>query len=537
MTQLTLLYNGNIITLDERHPKASAVAILGERILAVGQDQELLEKFRQAPFKTELMDLKGKTILPGLMDAHLHLLHFSLGLEKVNCETETLQACLDRVAERAQTLPVGEWILGHGWNQNHWAEGFGNAEILDQVAPNHPVYLTAKSLHAAWANSFALEKAGIQLHTPDPPGGKIGRHADGKPNGILFENAMQLVADVIPPPTPDQSRRAIEKAQQALIRLGVTAVHDFDGKACFSALQELHRESRLKIRVLKNLPAELMDEAIALGLHSGFGDDMLRLGSIKFFADGALGPRTAAMFEPYLEEPDQRGSLLLDAEALTELGKKAIQNGLSLAVHAIGDRANHEVLNAFQHMRQLENESLHSKHLRHRIEHVQLLHPQDVKRLAELNLIASMQPFHATSDMLMAQRYWGERCRYAYAWRTQLKYGSILAFGSDAPVEWPNPFWGIHAAVTRQRQDGSPSAQGWIQEEKITLIDALRAYTYGAAYAAYMENRLCKLAPLYYADLILLEEDPFEIPASELHTLAPLATMIGGQWVYTSFGE
>lgn len=513
---------------------ATACAVLGDRILEVGHDEQLLEKYRSSPIKTELINLKSRTVLPGLTDAHLHLQQFSLSLQKVDCETKTMEECLHRVAERAKKLQPGEWVLGHGWNQNHWKEGFGNASLLDQVAPLNPVYLTAKSLHAAWVNTLALKKAGIDIHTPDPPGGIIHREANGKPTGILFENAMQLVSAVIPQPTQAQLKQAILEAQRVLLRLGVTCIHDFDGRECLSALQELHHEGLLKVRVIKNLPAELLDEVIAIGLRSGFGDDRLRLGSLKFFADGALGPRTAAMFEPYLGEPENRGTLLLDSETLTELGSKAIQIGWSLAVHAIGDHANHEVLDAFQNLRRVEQEisPVHHQPLRHRIEHVQLLHPQDLTRLARLKLIASMQPFHATSDMEMAERYWGkERNRYAYAWRTQLEQGAILAFGSDAPVEYPNPFWGLHAAVTRQRADGSPSAEGWIPEEKISLLEALRAYTYGAAFAASMENRIGRLKPSFYADMIVLEEDPFKVNTSQLKDLSPLRTMVGGEWV------
>ncbi|GAB4470685.1 MAG: amidohydrolase [Anaerolineales bacterium] len=536
MDQITILHNAIIHTLDERLPRASACAIQGGRILAVGQSAEIIDQYRSTPFKINHFDLKGKTVLPGLTDAHLHLQHYSLSLQKIDCETETKQQCLERVAEQAQSLPPGEWIMGHGWNQNRWGGEFGTAAELDRVAPRNPVYLTAKSLHAAWANTLALERAAIHTQTPDPPGGVIHRLPNGEPSGILLESAMQLAATVIPPPSHDQIKKAILEAQNTLLSFGICSVHDFDGRECFAALQELHREGKLKIRVVKNLPAEMLDEVIAIGLRSGFGDDQLRLGSLKFFADGALGPRTAAMFDPYLGEPENHGTLLLDAESLTEQGRKAIQAGWSLAVHAIGDRANHEVLDAFENLRQFELETLKSKtpKFRHRIEHVQILHPKDLDRLAKLALIASMQPLHAPSDMEMAERYWGhQRNRYAYAWRTQLEHGTVLAFGSDAPVESPNPFWGIHAAVTRQRADGSPSEQGWIPEEKLTLTEALRAYTLGAAYAAGMENRLGKLSPAYYADLIVLDHDPFEVSPEELKDLLPLATMINGQWVWS----
>lgn len=538
MSHLTVLVNGNFITQDQNQPRATALAILDDRIIAVGQTPQVLETCRSSPFKTDWIDLKGKTVLPGLTDAHLHLQNFSLSLQKIDCETETLQACLARVADRAKSLPAGEWILGHGWNQNRWHTGFGDATDLDRVAPHHPVYLTAKSLHAAWVNSLALEKAGIHAQTPDPPDGSIQRRPDGTPSGILFENAMQLVAQCIPPPGPHQLKQAILEAQATLLQFGVTCVHDFDGRECFSALQELHQEDLLILRVIKNMPAEFMEEAIALGLRSGFGDDRLRLGSLKFFADGALGPRTAAMFDPYIGEPENRGTLLLDSETLTEMGSLAVQNGWSLAVHAIGDRANHEVLNAFQNLRRIEQESasITSARLRHRIEHVQVLHPQDLHRLAQLHLIASMQPYHATSDMEMAERYWGkQRNRYAYAWRTQLEQGVVLAFGSDAPVEVPNPFWGLHAAVTRQRADGSPTAEGWIPEEKIPLTEALHAYTTGAAYTVGQENRLGKLAPSFYADLIVLEQDPFSVSPHELRDLQPCATMVAGKWVWGKF--
>lgn len=535
MSHLTVLYNGNFITQDQNHPRATALAILGEKIVAVGQTPQILETYRSSPFKSDWIDLKGKTVLPGLTDAHLHLQKLSLSLQKIDCETETLQACLARVAERAKNLPVGEWILGHGWNQNRWQTGFGDASDLDRVAPHHPVFLTAKSLHAAWVNSLALGKAGIHAQTPDPPGGSIQRRRDGTPSGILFEKAMQLVAQCIPAPGAHQLKQAILAAQATLLRLGVTCVHDFDGRECFSALQELHQEDLLTLRVIKNLPGELMEEAIALGLRSGFGDDCLRLGSLKFFADGALGPRTAAMFEPYFGEPENRGALLLDSETLTEMGSLAVQNGWSLAIHAIGDRANHEVLDAFQNLRRIEQESASttSARLRHRIEHVQVLHPQDLHRLAQLNLIASMQPFHATSDMEMAERFWGkQRNRYAYAWRTQLDQGVVLAFGSDAPVEVPNPFWGLHAAVTRLQADGSPTAEGWIPEEKISLAEALHAYTTDAACAVGLENRLGKLSPSFYADLIVLDQDPFAISPYELRDLQPCATMVAGKWVW-----
>ncbi len=288
------------------------------------------------------------------------------------------------------------------------------------------------------------------------------------------------------------------------------------------------------MRVLKNLPVELLDQVYELGLRAGFGDDWLRIGSIKVFMDGALGPHTAAMFQPYRGEEENRGILNMDGEELFEHGRKAAQVGLGLTVHAIGDRANHEVLNAYEQLRRYEREN-HLPALRHRIEHVQVIHPDDAARLGQLNVIASMQPIHATSDMLMADAFWGpERSRLAYAWRTQLDSGARLALGSDAPVESPNPFLGLHAAVTRRRADGSPSAEGWYPEQKLTMEEAWEGFTLGPAYAATMENRLGRLAPGYLADLIVLDKNPFTCEADDLLSMQSSATMVGGEWVYTS---
>jgi predicted amidohydrolase YtcJ len=403
--------------------------------------------------------------------------------------------------------------------------------LLDAAAPHNPTYLTAASLHAGWANSVALKAAGISAQTPDPPNGQIQRDAAGKPTGILFEAAMQLIAKAIPETSLEQDAEAISAAQRSLWSFGLTGVHDFDRIRSLRALQVLHERGDLKLRVLKNLPVESLDTITELGLRSGFGDDVLRIGAIKLFADGALGPRTAAMFEPYAGEPENRGMLFLDGEQIFELGQKAAQAGFPLTVHAIGDRANHEVLNAIEQLRAYERDrQLPAR--RHRIEHVQVLHPDDLMRLGRLGVIASMQPLHAPSDMEAAETYWGERTRTSYAWKAQLEASATLAFGSDAPVESPNPFRGLHAAVTRRRADGSPSDEGWHPEQRLTLQQALEAFTVGPAFAAGMESRLSELQPGFLADLILLEQDPFNLDPHDLQHIKPLATMLGGEWVW-----
>jgi predicted amidohydrolase YtcJ len=525
---MRLLYNARIHTNNPSQPAASAMLVDRQWILAAGEPADLLASFSQA----EKEDMHGQVILPGLTDAHLHLQYYSLGLQKINCETDTKQECLQRVKGRVQKAKPGEWILGHGWNQNVW-EAWPAASELDDIAPHNPVYLTAKSLHASWANTKALQLAQITSQTSDPQNGQIQRDGNGNATGVLLETAMELVGNIIPSPTVEEIANAVEKAQPILWKMGLTGVHDFDRRESFMALEQIHAQGRLKLRVLKNLPVELLDQAFELGLRGGFGDDLLRIGNLKAFMDGALGPHTAAMFQPYIGEDDNRGILNMDGEELLEFGRKAAQVGLGLTVHAIGDRANHEVLDAYEQLRSYETEN-HLPHLRHRIEHVQVIHPDDAPRLAKLNIIASMQPIHATSDMLMADRFWGERSRLAYALKTQLDFGARLALGSDAPVESPNPFWGLHAAVTRRRADGSPAADGWHPEQRLTLSQAWDGYTTGPAYAAGMEDRLGRLAPNHLADLIVLDEDPFACDPKDLLDLKPAATMVNGEWVWRS---
>jgi predicted amidohydrolase YtcJ len=542
---MKLLFNARIHTMNKSQPATSALVVDGERILAVGKQEELLREFDRA----KRQDMGGKVILPGLTDSHIHLQDYALLLQKVDCETATKEECLRRIAERLPKLNPGSWLEGHGWNQNRWnpslmerptgvlREGAGaegewpSASDLDAVSANIPIYLTAKSMHAGWANRAALQRANISAGTPDPLNGQIQRDSHGQPTGILFENAMDLVEAAIPKPKVEEVAEAIRNVQPSLWRVGLTGLHDFDKRPCFMALQQLHAADELRLRVTKSIPIEDLPFAVGVGLRSGFGDNTLRLGSVKAFADGALGPRTAAMFDSYIDEPQNRGILTLDGEMLFEQGCLAAECGLSMAVHAIGDRATHEVLEGFARLRRYEREN-GLPPLRHRIEHVQLIHPDDAGRLAELGLVASMQPVHAPSDMDIAERYWGGRTALAYAWRTQTAHGARLAFGSDAPVEIPNPFLGLHAAVTRQRLDGSPGPDGWHGEQRLTLQEALEGFTLGPAYAAGMEDRLGQLAAGCLADLIVLDDDPFLCDPTNLHSLQPVATMVGGEWTW-----
>jgi hypothetical protein len=502
---------------------AEAILVHAGRVRAVGEASELAQS------GTRRVSFPSGVILPGLVDAHLHLEKYALSLRRLDVEVAELDTCLERVRRAAAKSPPGEWILGHGWNQNLWGY-YGTRRELDEAAPHHPVYLTAKSLHAAWANTAALRLAGA-LGAPDPPDGAILRDESGAPTGILLEGAMRLVAGANPDPSVESLAESIERALVRLSSLGLTGVHDFDGPRCFAALQILREAGRLRLRVLKSVPADLLGAAGELGLRSGFGDDWLRLGHVKAFADGALGPRTAAMLQPYDDDPDNRGILLLDREQVLDLGLRAGAAGFPLAVHAIGDRANHEVLDAMEALRSHER-SQGWPARRHRLEHLQLLHPDDLDRPARLGLIASMQPIHATSDRDMAELGWGRRVEYSYAWKSQLDAGATLAFGSDAPVESPNPFWGMYAAISRRRRGATPRPSPWTPQQTIAIAAAWRAFTEGPANAAGWHDRIGRLDPGFWADLVVLPQDPLRADPETLASLQPIATMVGGTWTF-----
>ena len=523
--KITLLKNGHIYTGDARHPWATQLALVEEHIVAL---DAAADAWGAAP-GARSEDLGGATIIPGLTDAHIHLMWYAHGMQALDLRDCTPDALLAQVRERAASTPPGAWIEGRGWDQNLWPGGaFLTADDLDAVAPEHPVYLVAKSAHAGLCNSAALRAAGLAAPTtPDPPHGQLGRRPDGSPNGLLFEDAMALIAAAIPAPPVAEVAEGLAHAQQHLLATGITGIHDVDGGPAFAAFQLLHREERLHVRVLKYLRLDMLDEMLALGLRTGHGDDWLRFGGLKLFADGALGPRTGAMLAPYEGEPDNYGILTLEPDALREIAERAVAGGLALAIHAIGDRTNRLVLDVLERVRPLDPT------LRHRIEHVQLIAPEDQSRLARADLVASMQPIHAIHDMDMAERHWGARARHAYAWRSLQDTGAVLAFGSDAPIEIFDPFLGLYAAVTRRREDGAPGPEGWYSEQRLTLAAALRAYTWGAAYAAGEETQRGLLAPGYLADLIVLDRDIFALPPEEWRETQVRRAMVGGEWRYT----
>ncbi len=527
-----VLYNGSIITLDTHQPKVSALAISMGRVVALGSDDDILAL---AGAGTRRENLNGQTVIPGLTDAHIHWSMTAQKLQWVDVfEVASKAIALERVAERARSTTPGEWIRGWGWSQDFWPEPvFPTAADLDIVAPHHPVWLGAKSGHAAWVNGAALKKCNITAQTADPAGGQIQRDAHGEPTGILFETAIDLVRKQISEPTVEQLADQMHAAQKLALATGMTGGHDFDGPDCLRALQILRERGLLALRAVKNVNKEWIDALLTSGLRHGFGDDWIRIGAQKIFADGALGPRTAYMVEPYEGEPDNYGISVVDKEEMQELVSRASAAGMPSTIHAIGDRAVHDVLNVFETARKEEAARGETPAMRrHRIEHVQIIHPNDIHRLAQLGVIASMQPIHATSDYEAADRSWGERSRWSYNIRLQIDQGAPVAFGTDSPVEPFEPLKSIYAAVTRRRPDGSPGPDGWYPELRLTMDETLRGYTLGPAYAASMENRLGKLAPGYLADLVVLDRNLYTVPHDEILETRVLGTMVDGQWKF-----
>jgi predicted amidohydrolase YtcJ len=520
---MQILFNGKIGLRSSQ----TAIAVEGNQIIAVGSDSEVLAL--ESPH-SQKMDLAGKCVWPGLIDSHLHLELYSQSLELVDCETDTKEECLQRVEQKAGNLAEDSWILGSGWNQNNWQNGFGTAKELDFVTKNHPAFLYDKSLHTAWINSLALKMCNIDQTTPDPAGGMIQRDGKGNPTGILFENAITLVQPHIPAPTPKQKKESMLIAQDNLIRFGLTGVTDFDPASCYETISDLQREGLWKLRVTKGIPYDQFDWAIDQQIYTGKCEGLIRWGALKLFADGALGPQTAAMLSPYTGNNNNYGKLQLTADEVFETGKKAAGHRIALAIHAIGDRATHEVIDGFSKLRDFETD--HSLPLiDHRVEHLQLLDPGDLHKCRDLSLIASMQPVHATSDMFTADKYWGERVKYAYAYNTLLALGTTIIMGSDAPVESPNPFIGIHAAVTRRRSDGAPSVSGWQPQERIDLSRALAGYSTNPSKLDHDPHRQGLLQPGQIADLIILPVDPEKLDEQELFTIEPESVMINGDWV------
>ncbi|NWJ46097.1 MAG: amidohydrolase [Chloroflexi bacterium] len=528
-----IIHNANIYTFDSGQPRAEALAIADGRIIAAGSVSDIRD-LDGANAARDTLDLKGATLIPGLNDSHTHFAWWSLIMQELKLAgINKLNKVLDLVAESAEVTPVGAWLQGQGWDKNLWGDEFPNRMMLDRVAPRHPVALMSKDAHLLWVNSLALQLAGLTRDTPEVEGGEITRDAQGEPTGILKENAMSLVHRVIPEPTIEQVEAAIEMALPEAHRTGLTAVHSIEDAIGFAAFQNLRAQGKLSLRTAVLLGNWAIPHLQALGLRQGFGDEMLWLAQIKFFLDGTLGSQTAAMFEPFDNSPDHRhdncGMFRMDPEDFERQARQAIRSGFGIAVHVIGDHAARLGLDVIEKMQREED----SGRLRNRLEHVQIVTPQDLLRFAASRIIASCQPTHATTDRDVAERYWGyERAARSYQYRALLYSGAPVAFGSDVPVESIDPRKGIFAAVSRRREGENRPA--FFAQECLTVGEAIRGFTYGAAYAAGDERRRGRIAPGMLADLTALAQDIFVTPEDEIPQTPVVVTLVGGSPVYLS---
>jgi predicted amidohydrolase YtcJ len=473
-------------------------------------------------------------VIPGMVDGHAHLAGLGESLETVRLtDTTSWKQVVDLTAERAKATPQGEWITGDGWDQNDWAgdKAFPVHAALSAAVPDHPVILYRIDGHAAVVNAKALALAGVTKDTKDPQGGKVLHAKDGSPTGVLVDDAMDLVSALVPAATVAQVKDRVLKAQAECLKSGLTGMHDAGvGETGLAAYEELEREGKLVLRVyvmLANDP-KLLEKRFAAKPVIG---DRLTVRSVKLQADGALGSRGAALLAPYDDDKANTGLLRMDASEIEAITTKALEAGFQVGVHAIGDRANRAALNGFERARAAVPSATDP---RLRIEHAQVLAPDDLPRFAKLGVIASMQPTHATSDMPWAEARIGkERAKGAYAWRTLQKSGAKLSFGSDFPVEGVAPLWGIHAAVTRSDRKGTPKG-GWRPEEKLTAKEALEGFTIGPAYAAFEEASRGTIEAGKLADLVVLSGDPLTVPPEQIPSLKIVKTIVGGKIV---FGE
>jgi predicted amidohydrolase YtcJ len=539
-----LFLNGTIYTMDATQPLAQAMAVDNATgiILAVGSNDEVR---RYAGLHSELVDLRGRTVLPGFIDAHIHLLstaYRSHYIDAIACANEDEVATL--VRERASQTPPGHWILGGQWDKNLWpGENFPSKASLDAAAPHHPVALWSKDGHLLWVNSLALQRANITAETPEPGNGAILRDGSGAPTGILQEQgATQLVYDVIDESNPEMTRALVQRLLPALQKSGITTIHDIEGMDALGLFQELRDEGKLGVRVQMILPRQVLPELrkkrSPRRRQGSRADDMLSVGGIKIFADGTLGSQTAAMLEGFEGNPDNRGILTLSEQAMNETVSAAAEMGLSIAIHAIGDRAAHVALNAIeqaqqqqQHLSARGKTSRKASGVRYRLEHVQLITPEDLERMRRLGVVASVQPFHAVADRDIAERYWGKRHRRAYAYGTMQQIGIPLALGSDAPVEVFDPLRILYAATMR-RDNTTPQRPPWLPDQALAVTEALWGYTMGAAYAGGEEKRKGSLTVGKLGDAVVLRENILDTPQEKIAENAVQATILGGEIVY-----
>jgi predicted amidohydrolase YtcJ len=521
-----VLRNGTVITMDEAMPEASAVAVKGDRIIWTGNGSDL-EKWIGK--NTKVLDLHGGFVYPGLIESHAHIV--GLGQTRSILDlvgTPDKSAIIKKVQGGVKNAEKGKWILGRGWDQNDWpVKEFPTAVDLDAVSPNNPVLLSRVDGHACWINSAAMKLAGITTSTKDPDGGKIHHDAKGNPTGILVDNAMNLVEKVVPAPSHQELIQYTRTALNEAAQKGITMIVDAgSSKEALDAFRELASADQLPVRIYSMVSYGTPFTETYLNQGPANYGPYLDVRALKLYMDGALGSRGAALLEPYSDDPKNSGLLLMPQDKLMDVLLRAKKTGIQVGIHAIGDRANRMVLDAY--------EKTGVKGLRWRIEHVQVLSPSDIPRLAKLDVIASMQPTHATSDGPWAtDRLGAERVKGAYAWRSLLDLHTVIAGGSDAPVEDINPLWGIYSAITRQDHEGKP-AGGWHPEQLVTPYEALHMFTVDGGYAAFREKELGSIRAGKIADFVVLPENILRCEPRKLIDMKVQYTITGGKIRYSA---
>lgn len=526
-----IVNNAKVWTVDKARPMAQAVAVLGDRIIAVGSNADVAAL--RSP-TTKIIDAGGKLLLPGFNDAHVHFVGGGLQLDSVQLnDTTSVDEFVRRIGEQAKKTPKGEWIQGGDWDETKWSPpGLPTKELIDPVTPDNPAFLGRYDGHSALANSAALRLAGVTAQTPDPPGGTIVRDAKGNPTGDLKDAAMDLVAKVIPLLSHEQRLRAMRRALEYAASLGVTSVqHMNPDYADIAAYAELLQFGELTTRIYAAPLIDQVDDQVKIGIRHGFGGPFLRIGALKAYADGSLGSRTAYFFEPFTDEPGNHGLLGSEMQPLSLMRDrmmKADAAGLQICTHAIGDQAISTVLDLYTDVVRAH----HGMERRFRIEHAQHMAAKDFPRFAQLDVIASVQPYQAIDDGRWAEARIGhDRASRTYAFRTFLNHGVHLAFGTDWDVAPLNPILTVYAAVTRATLDGK-NRGGWFPEQKLTVAESVEAYTLGSAYAEFQEKEKGSIAPGKLADMVLLSDDIFSIDPTKIQDVKVLKTIVGGKVVW-----
>jgi len=527
-----VITNAKIATMDPQNPRAEAMAVNGETITAIGTVAEVAKYIGSS---TRVIDANGRLVVPGFNDSHAHFGGGAAGLSRLNLYgVSSLEEVQRMVAERVAKAAPGEWITGSRYDHTLWGERWPTKEDLDKVAPNNPVVLTRASGHSSWANSMALRLSGVTKDTKSPPAGEVQKDPrTGEPTGILLETAQSLVRPRAPQQTPEQAR---ERQKQTLLEglqfaaeLGVTSVQTGTSLPEMELIRELQKEGKLTLRWTGWFGLAQAEQLAKQGIVSGQGDDWVRVGFLKGFVDGTLGDGTAAMFEPFTDRPDFDGLPRMTQAQLDSAVLVADKLGFQVGIHAIGDRGVHMVLNAYEKAAQVNG----TRNRRHRIEHAQLIKPADIPRFGQLGVVPSMQQTHATTDMRFAETRVGfDRSKTAYAWRSLLDTGATLAFGTDWSVEPLDPMRGVFSSTTRTNIQRMEPKEGWFPEQKLTMWESLYYYTYGSAYAEHMEQKKGRLAPGYFADLVVLNQDLFTIPVEQILQTRVDLTVVGGRVVY-----